>query len=319
MPRVLVCGATGFIGRNIAEAYAKRPDHEVHAIWHERPPFDHPGLIWRQADLTQRDDVARVTSGMDVMIQAAAVTSGIRTTMTAPTLQIVDNAVMNSLLFAAAHENGMKHVVFFSCTVMLHSSDRPQTEEEFDPREPMHPAYRGAGWTKLYFENMCSYFSGLGRTRFTALRHSNIYGPYDKYDLLRSHVFGATITKVMSATDGRVMVWGSGEEKRDLLHADDLVDAVLRAVDRQEAPFGLYNIGLGDAISVRALVERIIRISGRSVAIEHDLTKPTVKTSVTLDCSRARRELGWQPRIGLDEGIRRTIAYWQAHPPARSG
>ncbi|MBM3573224.1 MAG: NAD-dependent epimerase/dehydratase family protein, partial [Alphaproteobacteria bacterium] len=251
MARILVCGANGFIGRNVAAAFAHGGEHDVHAVWHQRPPFDHPGLVWHQADLTRRDDVARVTAGMDVMIQAAAVTSGIRTTLTTPTEQITDNAVMNSLLFAAAHAHGLRHVVFFSCTVMLQSSDRPQGEDEFDPRAPMHPAYRGAGWTKLYFENMCAYYAGLGKTRFTALRHSNIYGPHDKFDLLRSHVFGATITKVLTARDGKVVVWGSGEEKRDLLHADDLAQAVLSCVSRQGTPFGLYNIGLGQAVSVR--------------------------------------------------------------------
>ena len=83
------------------------------------------------------------------------------------------------------------------------------------------------GNTKVYVEKMCEFFSRLGKTKHTVLRHSNMYGPHDKYDLEKSHVFGATVTKVMNSTDGKVNVWGTGEEKRDLLYVGDLVDFIV--------------------------------------------------------------------------------------------
>jgi nucleoside-diphosphate-sugar epimerase len=314
--RVLICGATGFIGRNLAERFSSDPRYVVTGVHHRRPPFDCPNLSWVQADLTSGEDVNRVLDGQDVVLQAAATTSGVRTTVTRPSDQIVANAVMNSYLFAAALEKQVQHVVFPSCTIMLASSERTQTEEDYDPRVPPLPVYEGAAMTKLYIESMGAFYAKRGGVKFTMLRHSNVYGPYDKYDLQRSHVFGATITKVLSATDGRVSVWGTGEEKRDLLHVDDLVEAFAASIERQQESFGLYNIGRGQAVSVRDLVAMVIKLSGRNLETVYDESKPTAKTSVSLDCRKAERELGWRPKIGLAEGIDRTIAWWRKNRPA---
>lgn len=316
MRRVLICGATGFIGRNLAERLAADPRYVVTGVHHRRPPFDCPNLSWVQADLTRGEDVNRVLDGQDVVLQAAATTSGVRTTVTRPSDQIVANAVMNSYIFAAALEKQIRHVVFPSCTIMLESSERPQTEDDYDPRVDPLPVYEGAAHTKLYIERMGAFYAKRGGAKFTMLRHSNVYGPYDKYDLQRSHVFGATITKVLSATDGRVHVWGTGEEKRDLMHVDDLVDAFVAAIERQQEPYGLYNIGYGQAVSVRDLVAMVIKASGRSLETVYDESKPTVKTIVSLDCRKAERELGWRSKIGLAEGIDRTIAWWRENRPA---
>jgi GDP-L-fucose synthase len=308
---VLVCGATGFIGRNTAEALARRDDLAVTGVYNRRPPFQCPGLSWVKADLTRADDVARIAAGADIIVQAAATTSGIRDTTLRPHIHVADNAVMNSLIFRAAHDRKVGHVVFFSCSVMLQSSEQALTEDDFDANAEIAPRYFGIGWTKVYIEKMCEFYARLGTTRYTAIRHSNIYGPHDKFDLERSHVFGATVTKTMTATDGRVVVWGSGEEARDLLHVADLVDFITAAIDRQETPFALYNCGAGSAITVKELARMIVAASGRDLRIEHDLTKPTIKNALALDCRKAEHELGWRPKIELDEGIRRTITWWR--------
>ena len=143
-------------------------------------------------------------------------------------------------------------------------------------------------------------------------------GAHDKFDLERSHVFGATVTKVMTADDGKITVWGSGEEERDLLYVDDLVDFVTAAMDRQDASFGLYNCGAGKSVAIKDLVAKIVDGSGRSrsLRIEHDLSQPTIKTTLSVDCAKAREELGWEPRTSLDDGIARTIDWWRQNPPA---
>jgi nucleoside-diphosphate-sugar epimerase len=311
--KVLVCGATGFIGRNIVTTFANRPDFEVHAVRFNRPAFPTPGVTWHQADLRDVDAVNRLVAGMDVIVQAAATTSGAKDIVTKPYIHVTDNAVMNSLLLRAAYDHKIGHFLFFSCTVMLQSSDQPWDESGFDANRGIHPRYFGVGWTKVYVEKMCEFFAGLGVTRHTVFRHSNMYGPHDKYDLERSHVFGATITKTLTAKDGKLVVWGTGEEARDLLYVDDLVDAVERAIDRQRDPYKLYNVGAGHAVSIKQLVHKIVGASGRDLTIEHDLSQPTIKTSLSVDCSKAREELGWEPRVPLDEGIKRTIAWWRAN------
>ena len=144
----------------------------------------------------------------------------------------------------------------------------------------------------------------------TAIRHSNIYGPYDKFDFERSHVFGATISKVMLA-DGEVSVWGTGEEERDLLHVEDLCRFVEKAISKQKEKWRLYNCGLGDKISIRDLVELIIEKSGKNLSIKHDTSQPTIKTSLYLDNSLAMKELNWVPVIKLEEGVSSTIKWWK--------
>ncbi len=310
---LLICGATGFIGRNLVEAYAGNTNFHVVAVWHRTPPFEISGVEWRQADLTNGEDVQTCLAGVDIVIQAAATTSGSKDIVSKPHIHVTDNAVMNSLLLRTVHELGVAHFVFFSCTVMYQSSETPLAESDFDESMSLHPNYFGVGWTKVYIEKMCEFYSRQGETKFTIIRHSNIYGPYDKFDLEKSHVFGATMTKVCTAEGGKVTVWGTGEEARDLLYVGDLVDFVRRAVVGQTTQYRLYNCGAGEAITIRRLVEMIIAAENPNLAIEHDLTKPTIKTSLFLDCSRARDELAWRPRVSLAEGIGETLIWWHAH------
>jgi GDP-L-fucose synthase len=317
--RLLICGATGFIGRNLAESFSRQDQFQTIGVYHLKPPFEYPGLEWIQADLTSSTDVERALTGVDVVIQAAATTSGAKDIVTRPHIHVADNAVMNSLLFRAAFDQKVGHIVFFSCTVMLQTCERGQTEEAFDANVPIHPHYFGAGWTKVYLEKMSEFYSRIGPTRYTVIRHSNVYGPHDKFDLERSHVFGATVTKVMTSRDGRIVIWGSGEEGRDLLYVDDLSDCVDRAIRSQAGPFALYNCGYGEAITVKDLVGKIIEKSGRSLRVEYDLSQPSIKTSLFLDCGKAKRELGWERTTSLDQGIEQTLAWWRVHmAPAQS-
>jgi GDP-L-fucose synthase len=310
--KILICGATGFIGRNLTEQLSLNPQYEIHAVRFHRPSFACPGVIWHHADLRKPEDIERLIKGMDVVIQAAATTSGSKDIVARPYLHVTDNAVMNSYLFRAAFEHKVKQVIFFSCTVMYSSNPTPLTETDFDANQAMHPRYFGVGNTKVYLEKMCEFYASISETKFTAIRHSNIYGSHDKYDLDRSHVFGATITKVMNATD-KISVWGTGDEERDLLHVDDLVNFVNLAILKQTEKYRLYNCGYGQGISIKDLVNKIVAHSGKNLTIEHDLSQPTIKTSLSLNCDLAKKELGWERAIDLDTGIKRTLAWWQEH------
>jgi nucleoside-diphosphate-sugar epimerase len=311
--RVLVCGSTGFIGRNIAEALAEKDEFEVFGTHFLTPALNHPRITPIHVDLTNAEQIDRVVKGKDIIIQAAATTSGSKDIVTKPYIHVTDNAVMNSLIFRAAYENSVSQVVFFSCTVMYQSSETPLKEIDFKANEEIHPNYFGVGWTKVYIEKMCEFYSRLGRTKYTAIRHSNVYGPYDKYDLEHSHVFGATMTKVMTNTDGKIVVWGPGTEKRDLLYVDDLVKFVELAIEKQQTNYELVNVGYGKAITIKDLVYKIIECSGKKIAVEHDLSQPHIPTSLSLDISLAKKLFGWQPDTSLEEGIRKTMAWYRAN------
>lgn len=300
-PVLLILGANGFIGRNMVEYFTDSGLYEVR------------GAARQDADLRDPVQVERVIRGADIIIQAAAVTSGAKDIVERPYLHVTDNAVMNSVLFRAAFEARVKHVIFFSCTVMYPSS--PTAVKESEDKQPLNPKYFGVASTKLYCEKLCEFFAGLGPTKFTAIRHSNAYGPHDKFDLERSHVFGATVRKVMDAEDGsgRIMVWGDGNESRDLLYVGDLTRFADLAIRMQSGNFGLYNCGSGQSVTVRELVWKIIQASGKDLALNYDFTKPTVPSHVLLDCSKAKKELGWKMEVSLDEGIKRTLAWYRSN------
>lgn len=314
MKKVLVLGGTGFIGRNFVEYYANKKDYEVTATYFTRIPWDLTIAKWMRADLRIDDDVNRVINDFDLVIQAAATTSGIRDGVNRPDLHMTDNVVMNAQILRRVNQLKINNFVFFSCTTMLQTSSEPQKETDLDLSLEMHPTYFGVGWTKVYIEKLCEFYArkSSNGTQFHVIRHSNVYGPHDKFDLDRSHVFGASITKVMTA-ENEVLIWGSGKEKRDLVHVEDLISLVDLAVARQETRFSIYNCG-GDFISVRDLVQRIIEVSGRkNVVLKFDETKPTVDFEATLDCSFAISVLGWEKKVSLEEGISRTIKFWKNH------
>jgi len=311
--KVLICGASGFIGRNLFETLSQDDNLEVFGTYKTRRFSDSPNLI--QTDLTKKEEVEKVTRGMDVVIQAAAVTTGAKDVNERPYIHITNNVIMNALLFQAAHDNNVSQVIFLSCTTVYPPTNWPVKETDLDLNAERYEKYFGGGWMKIYAEKLCQFYSKLGNTKFTVIRHSNIYGPYDKYDLEKSHVFGATMTKVITNQDGKIIVWGDGQEKRDLIHVSDLVDFIEMAVDKRNTPYELYNVGSGKAISVSDLVKKTIDASGKNLKIKYDISKPTIKTSLCVDTSKAKNEIGWEPKVSLEEGIKKTMEWYKKNIP----
>ena len=318
MKKVLICGATGFIGRNTAEYLAAQGEYEVYGTYFKSIPYVNPSIRMVQADLTDPRSVDRVVQGMDIIIQAAAVTSGAKDILTKPHTHVTDNAVMNSYIFRSAYEHKVKHVFFFSCAIFYQSSSVPIKEADFDANQEIIPAYFGAGWTKLYNEKMCEFYSRIGVTQYTVIRHSNIYGPYDKYDLNKSHVFGATMTKVMMAQEnGEITVWGTGDEGRDFLYVSDLVNFIDMALQRQKSKFELVNVGYGSVLTVKDLVKKLVEASGkRTLTITYDTSKPTIKMTVCLDISKTKNIFGWSPTTTIDQGIQKTMSWYKNYSQA---
>ncbi len=309
--KVLVCGAMGFLGRNIAEYLAERDDLEVHGTYFRTPPYNNSRINFLKADLTKGEDVDKVVAGKDVVIQMSATTSGAKDIIGRPYIHVTDNAVSNQLLLRAAFENSVGHFIFPSCTVMYPPwNDFPVKETDFTGE--VEDKYFGAAWMKVGLEKTCEFFSRQGRTKHTVFRHSNVYGPHDKFDLDKAHVFAATVRKVMTVKDGGdITVWGTGEEERDLLYVSDIVSFVENAMDRQTTPFELVNVGYGSSVSVRDLVEKIVDISGKQLQIKYDASKPTIKTKLCLDSTKAMEIFGWKKQVSLEEGIGRTIQWYQ--------
>lgn len=312
MKTILICGATGFIGQNLLDYYHSKKEFKIKATYFKTPPFkQYEGVEWIYADLRNAENVRTALDGVDIVLQFAATTSGAKDIVTKPYIHVTDNAVMNSLILRECFEQEIEHLVFPSCTVMYQPSPIALKETDWNGGDEIFKTYFGVGNTKVYVEKMCEFFSRLGKTKHTVIRHSNIYGPYDKYDLDHSHMFGATVTKVMTSTDGKISVWGTGEEARDLLYVSDLVEFVDLAIHNQKNAYELFNVGIGVAVKVKDVVNKVIEHSGKSLSVVHDLSKPTIPTSLFLDCTRAREVLGWKPKTDIDTGIQKTIEWYK--------
>lgn len=312
--RVLVCGASGFIGKNVFERLAERDDLEIVGTYltnaYNRNRQNDSRLV--KADLTDRRQVAEITKNVDVIIQAAAVTSGAKDTIERPYVFVTDNAIMNTLLFQSAHDNKVPHLIFLSSAGAIYrSSPWSQAETEVNWNVNTSNLYFPVFWTKIYLEKLCQFYSSLGITRCTVIRPANIYGPFDRFDLNRSHILGATITKVMAAQDGKVTVWGDGKSKKELLYVSDLIDFIEMVMHKQTNQFDLFNIGSGEMISIRDLVQKVIDISGRKLEIVYNPLAPSIPTNIKIDSSKAKYRMGWQSQITLDEGLKKTIIWFK--------
>lgn len=312
MKRLLICGATGFIGRNLLDYFCKKGNYEIRATYFKsKPIFNYSNVEWVYADLRDPKNVKTTLTDVDIVLQFAATTSGANDIVNRPYIHVTDNAVMNSLLLRECYDQEIEHFVFPSCTVMYQPSDTSLKETDWNGGDEIYKTYFGVGNTKVYIEKMCDFFGRIGKTKHTVIRHSNIYGPHDKYDLEKSHMFGATITKVMTNENGKMVVWGSGKAGRDLLYVNDLVRFVDMALQRQESNYELFNVGIGKSIKVIDVVEKIIHHSGKKIKIEHDISKPDIPTSLFLDCSKAEKLLGWKPLVNIDEGIIKTLEWYK--------
>ena len=313
MKNILILGGTGFIGRNLVEKFSLNEKFKVVATNFSKNPPNIDNVTWIHADLTKKDDVDKVfhaQSNYDVVIQAAASTSGIMDTFNRPDFHVTDNAIMNSLILRAINNLSVKHFIFFSCTTMLQSSLKPQDENQFTGSVDPVDKYFGVGWTKVYVEKLCRFYSRIGKTKFSIIRHSNVYGPWDRNQLHNSHVCGSTITKVLTSSN-EIEIWGSGQEKRDLIYVLDLIELVDLMISNQTSEYCLVNAGGENLISITDLTKLVIQLADNPLNIKYNSSKPTIDFSVTLDNSLAKKLFRWTPKTQLNEGLTKTIKFWR--------
>jgi GDP-L-fucose synthase len=194
--------------------------------------------------------------------------------------------------------------------VMYHNSKKPLKENQIKT-DKIFNKYFGAAWMKLFVEKKCEFYAKFRKNKYTIIRHSNIYGPHDKFDLEKSHVFGATITKVLKKKKNFIEVWGDGSEKRNFLYIDDLTSFILLSIKNQKDYFKLYNLGSDKSISIKHLVKSIIKCSGNDIKIKFLKSGPTLKTNILIDSSKAKKELGWKQKFGLEKGIKLTMKWYK--------
>ena len=301
--KILICGATGFIGRNLLEHFVDKDEYDIRAVWNNTINDDwvKDGVEWVRADLTKKEDVKKVMDGVDVVLNYAAFTTNIKDGIEKPYLFVTDNVIMNSLVLRYAYEFGVEHVILPSCTVMYEDFGKPIKETDFKGFIDDDKMYFGGGSTKVYSENMCKFYSQLGKTKYTVLRQTNIVGKYDKTDLDKAHFFSSIVQKVNRA-DKHIEVWGDGTEEKDLLCVNDLVNLVDIILKKQKNNFELLNVASGTNMSISDIVKTIVKVSGKNLEIKYDTTKPSRNVKTKFNISRAKSKYGWTPTTDI-EGV----------------
>ena len=289
--------------------FFKKKNIELHGTYHHTKPKIKNIKLYK-LDVLNRNKTNKLFKNKDIVINCAAITSGAKDIISKPYIHVTDNNIINSIVVESSFKNQIKHLIMLSCTLMYESSNTSLKESDLNLNKAIYNKYFGGAWMKIYMEKMSEFFSKISKTKFTIIRHSNIYGPHDKFDLKKSHVFGASINKVINSNN-KVTILGKGEEKRDLLYIDDLVNFIEKTISKQKNKFRIYNCGYGEYVSVNFLVKKIIQISGKKLKINHKKNFDSLNTKVKLNCKLALKELNWKPKVTLNKGIEKTINWYK--------
>ena len=217
-----------------------------------------------------------------------------------------DNMVIDANVFKACIEAGVKRVVYAS-SVSVYPIDvqhKPNVVISEDDLRYYNPE-GGYGWAKLVGEIQLSWMKnvdvGIARI-FTA------YGPLEPLDET-AHAVPALIRKAIMYPREDFVVWGSGEQTRSFMYVSDCVEALLKLEEKASNPPLIVNIGSDKPTPIRVLAEKIVEISGKSIEIKYDPSKLVGPLSRTADITKARKLLGWRPKVSLEDGLRHTYAW----------
>jgi GDP-L-fucose synthase len=269
----------------------------------------------RQLDLTDQRAVTEFFAGErpDYVFLAAARVGGIHANETYPADFIRDNLQIEINVIDAAWRCGVQKLLFLgSSCIYPRLAPQPITEDSLlgGPLEPTNEWYAIA---KIAGIKLCQAYRRQYGWRAIALMPTNLYGPGDNFHPENSHVLPALIRRFHEAkvhAREAVIVWGSGAPRREFLHVDDLAEAALFLMRHYEDE-AIINVGVGEDISIAELADLIREQVGYRGRIVFDTSKPDGTPRKLLDVRRLR-ELGWQARIGLREGIAATYAWFLA-------
>ncbi|MDA8140090.1 MAG: NAD(P)-dependent oxidoreductase [Desulfobacteraceae bacterium] len=308
--KVLVTGGAGFVGANLVQRLLKE-GVSVRATLHRKDAVIKDKRVeYIRCDLQNTDDARRVCQGMDYVFLCAANTSGAAVIEKTPLVHLTPNLVMNALMLEAAYAAGVQKVLFISSNTVYPLTDYPVKEE--DACYDFYEKYFIVGWMKRFSEIVCEmYATKIKKPMATiVVRPGNIYGPLDDFDWETSHVLPALIRKVVERMDP-IPVWGDGMDIKDFIYIDDFIDALLLAMEKIQG-FDVVNVAGGKPYVLRDLLNIIIAADGyKNPRIAYDSSKPTMIPKRLIDGAKAREILGFSPKTPIEEGLRRTIAWYR--------
>jgi GDP-L-fucose synthase len=298
---ILVAGSTGLVGSAIVREL-------------DTTGKVYKGISSKDVDLLDRAATFRFVKDFkpSVVIDAAARVGGIGANNAHPVDFLTQNIQIQSNLMDAAHEAGVKNFVFLGSSCIYPKNSAQPVKEEYlmtGELESTNSAYAIAKIAGI--ELIKSYRKQFGH-KWISVMPTNLYGPNDNFDLQNSHVFPALIRKFVEAKGTNapsVTLWGTGTPKREFLHVDDLAKAILICLEKYDSDQHI-NIGSGEDLSIKELAMKVSKAAGFNGEIIWDSAKPDGTPRKVLDVTKIKN-LGWEPSISLDEGIIRTIQWYQ--------
>ena len=311
--RVLLTGGAGFIGSHVASALVDRGDRVV-VIDNFDTYYDpmtkrqnlgsllsNPLLSLSEGDIRDDADLDRAFDTMqyDAVIHLAA-RAGVRPSISNPEIYDSVNIVGTTKLLQHMRRHSVPQLVFGSSSSVYGStSEVPFTEEK--PADRPSSPYAA---TKRAGELACYAFHELYGTDVTCLRFFTVYGPRQRPEMA-IHRFTRLI-----ASDQEVTIFGDGSARRDFTYIDDIVSGVLAALDRPNG-YRIYNLGTTATTKLLDLVQNIAEVLGQPAHIRYEDPQPGDVPITFADISRAQRELGFQPKTSLEEGLNRFVEWFR--------
>jgi GDP-L-fucose synthase len=299
--KIFVAGHRGLVGNSLVRKLEQ--DGFAHLLTRDRA----------ELDLRNASDVDRFFAQEKpaIVILAAAKVGGIKANSDLPVEFLLENLEMQNNVLRAAYDAGVRKLLFLgsSCIYPKHAPQPiPESALLTGPLELTNEAYAIA---KIAGIKLCQAYSREYGANFISAMPTNLYGPNDNFDLVSSHVLPALLRKAhIAKREGKreLVVWGSGQPRREFLHVDDLAAACVFLLEKYDSP-EIVNIGCGEDISIRELAELICDVVGFKGDLAWDTTKPDGTPRKLLDVSKIHA-LGWRHRIELRDGIARTYQWF---------
>jgi len=298
---ILVTGCCGFIGSHLAERLLKEGE-DVLGIDNFDPYY--PRHLKMRNLKILRDykkfqfieesilgDLKHLFQGVSLVYHQAAI-AGVRNSLRDPLRYIENNLLGTTNILNLSRNSGVKRVIFASSSSVYGEVAKGELPiEESRKLKPISPY----GYSKKLCEEICQMYSRIWGLEVVSLRYFTVYGPRQRPD----EAFSKFIKKMLKGE--RLEIYGSGEQTRDFTYVSDAVDATLLAARRGQ---GVYNIASGSRISLNKALSLISRISGLDPKIVYKEKQPGDVTHTWASISKAKKELGYRPKIGLETGLR---------------
>ena len=307
--KVLVTGGTGMVGIQLVhllqEAGAK-----VRVASLDDPSRVGTDVEFMRGNLMHWEFCQSIVTGMDFVFHLAGVKGSVGIGNSRAATFFVPHLLMNTLMMEAAFQADIQRYLYTSSIAVYHPTDTFIEDQAWDG--PPHPTDKYAAWAKRMGELQAeAYQTEHGWDRIAIVRPANIYGPFDNFDPKSAMVIPALISRVAGGEDPLV-VWGDGSAIRDFIFSSDVARGMLLALEKGANCIPV-NLGSGQGISIRELVESIVASFDHRPQVDWDTSKPSGQPIRVMDTSRAQESLGFIPSISISQGIRETVEWYSAN------